>query len=160
MVQVCEMCSSTVSFAGVYSKMKSLCRSLVILAVLLASAWAQLDSIRIFLNASDLNERFGGTGHVFQCELRSFSAVLLSGALSVCNMSLLVVFCISISADVRVVWDGVLPSSDVLTSAVEDKPLPPLPASQSTFLFTVKTPDVVSYLNCARSFAFPGHKCN
>ena len=70
-------------FLGVYSKMNSLCRSLLILAALLTSTCAQLDGIRIFLSASDLNERFEGTGHEFECELRTFIPVLMNGELSV-----------------------------------------------------------------------------
>lgn len=89
MVQVCEMCCTIVSFAGVYSKMNSLCRSLVILAVSLTSASAQLDSVRIFLNASDLNERFEGAGHVFQCELHSFILVFIdTGCIEWCPFCL------------------------------------------------------------------------
>lgn len=51
--------------------MNSLCGSLLILAVLLMPAWAQQSSIQIFMKASDLNKRFAGTGHVFNCELDS-----------------------------------------------------------------------------------------
>lgn len=84
---------------------------------------------------------------------------VLSGVLSVYTIYLFVFFCISLSADVRVVWDGVFLSSDELSTAKENKTLLPLPPSQNTFLFTVMTPDAVSYLNCTRSFAFCGHKC-
>lgn len=65
--------------------------------------------------------------------------------MSFCDVCDVLVFCcIFYVAHVRVVWDGILPSSDVLSSTDEGKPLPPLPADKDTFLFTVSVLDVVS----------------
>ena len=74
--------------AGVNEKMSGLCQLLLTLTVLLIPALARLDGIRIFLNASDLNQRFEGTGHTFTCELDSIMCICsLNAIFSISNMS-------------------------------------------------------------------------
>ena len=78
----------TIPLAGVNEKMSFLCQLLLTLTVLLIPTRARLDGIRIFLNASDLNERFEGTGHTFACELDSIMGICnLNAIFSISNMS-------------------------------------------------------------------------